>query len=115
MRRPTSRPLQGGAAQKQGNRISIDERRQIKCVQSPAPWRTNSALVNAANDMVIAKIPTQMPLCDASGEPYPWTLEPRVRGGGMRSHAFFRELYYQPVRKLFLPYFPLVTVPVNPA
>src|SRR6266567_787616 len=32
------------------------------CVQSAAdPWRTKSALVKAANDIVIAKMPTQMP------------------------------------------------------
>jgi hypothetical protein len=37
-----------------------------RCLQSPEPCRTKSALVNAANDIVIAKIPTQMPVREAS-------------------------------------------------
>jgi hypothetical protein len=32
------------------------------CFQSPEAWRTIRALVKAANDMVMAKIATQMPL-----------------------------------------------------
>lgn len=39
------------------------------CRQSVAdPWRTMRALVNAANDMVMAAKPTQMPVLDGSGE-----------------------------------------------
>src|ERR1700694_1481656 len=63
------------------------------CVQSAAdPWRTNSALVKAANDMVIAKMPTQMPLCEAPSAPESTlatlaagTVEPRNAGGRVRT------------------------------
>ncbi len=62
------------------------------CVQSAVdPWRTKSALVNAAKDMVIAKMPTQMPLCAAAPDPERTlaTLaaggaEPPKAGGGVR-------------------------------
>jgi hypothetical protein len=36
------------------------------CDHSPDPWRTRRALVSAANDIMIAKMPTQMPLREAS-------------------------------------------------
>jgi len=63
------------------------------CVQSAAdPWRTKSALVKAANDMVIAKMPTHMPLCEASPAPEstlatlaPEAVESLEAGGGVRT------------------------------
>jgi len=45
------------------------------CLQSPVPWRTIRALVNAANDIVMAKMPTQMPLCVAWECPDPSTID----------------------------------------
>ncbi len=39
------------------------------CDHSPEPWRTRSALVKAANDIMMAKMPTQMPLREASTDP----------------------------------------------
>jgi len=39
------------------------------CFQSPEPCRTINALVNAANDIVMAKIATQMPLRVACSRP----------------------------------------------
>ncbi len=39
------------------------------CFQSPEPWRTIKALVNAAKDIVMAKMPTQMPLRVAWARP----------------------------------------------
>jgi hypothetical protein len=42
---------------------------RLMCRQSvDEPWRTISALVNAANDMLIAAIPTQIALLDGGGE-----------------------------------------------
>src|SRR5271154_4575148 len=40
---------------------------RVRWAQSvEAPWRTNSALVKATKDMVMAKMPTQMPLWEDS-------------------------------------------------
>jgi hypothetical protein len=39
------------------------------CDHSPEPWRTKSALVKAAKDMMMAKMPTQIPLREASTWP----------------------------------------------
>ena len=42
---------------------------KVICRQSvDEPWRTIKALVNAANDMQIAAIPTQIALLDGCGE-----------------------------------------------
>jgi hypothetical protein len=35
-----------------------------RCPHSPDPWRTYNALVNAAKDIVMAKIATQMPVLE---------------------------------------------------
>jgi len=64
-----------------------------RCASNPPQiLGTNSALVKAANDMVIAKMPTQMPLCKAPSAPESTlaTLaagsgEPRKAGGGVRT------------------------------
>src|ERR1700674_711923 len=51
------------------------------CRQSvDEPWRTIKALVNAANDIVIAAIPTQIALLDGGGE-YSWTPSKFPSGG----------------------------------
>src|SRR6202165_5148382 len=68
-------------------------------VQSAAdPWRTKSALVKAANDIVIAKMATQMQLCDAPPAPERWS---QLRRGAASERA----------GKLWMTFFPILTRP----
>ena len=54
---------------------------KVKCRQSVAePCRTTRALVNAANDMVMAAIPTHTPVFEAAGERSPRARAPPSRG-----------------------------------
>src|SRR5271163_2471350 len=81
---------------------------RVRWAQSvEAPWRTNSALVKATKDMVMAKMPTQIPLWEDSAAVLGRTLaiaaaEPSARSSGVASAAtcgwIVVDMLYRPLR-----------------